>query len=137
VTILNYQMANRLDAIDPMVLALKKQIGSALPDEAMCRFDICLSETLQNLVLYAETDQKEDPIDLALGISEGRVVAEIFDPRGAAKFDLRQLAPDLSEIDAMAEHGRGLALIMECADAIDYGLMSERNRLSLTFLARS
>jgi serine/threonine-protein kinase RsbW len=129
-------MSNRIEAVDPMVLTLKSQVEGVLPDEAMWRFDICLSETLANLVLHADTDLKEEPIDVVLAVSDGVITAEIFDPKGALPFDVRQSARCLSDIDGMSEHGRGLGLIIECADGVDYGPSLDRNRLALTFMAR-
>ena len=135
-TEVTFHMPNRLEAVDPMVLTLKGQVDGVLPDEALCRFDICLSETLANLVLHAQTPQKDAQIDVILTIKRTTVTAEIFDPNGAEPFDIRDSARDLSEIEATAEHGRGLGLIVECADEVDYGPIRARNRLSLTFRAR-
>ncbi len=130
-------MPSRLDAVGPMVLTLKGQLEGILSDDALCRFDICLSETLANLVLHAKTNIKEAQIELTLVIGENVVAAEIFDPEGAQAFDIRDSARDLSQVDAMAESGRGLGLILECADSIEYGLVSDRNRLFLTFVERT
>lgn len=132
-----FHMPSRLDAVDPMVMTLKGQLEGILSDEALCRFDICLSETLANLVLHAKTNIKEAQIELTLVIAENVVAAEIFDPEGAQAFDIRDSARDLSEVDAMAESGRGLGLILECADSIEYGLVRDRNRLFLTFVERT
>lgn len=130
-------MPSRLDAVDSMVLTLKGQLEGILSDEALCRFEICLSETLANLVLHAKTAINEAQIELTLVIGKEVITAEIFDPEGAQAFDIRDSARDLSEVDAMAESGRGLGLILECADSVDYGLVRDRNRLSLTFLERT
>ena len=132
-----FHMPSRLDAVDSTVLTLKGQLEGILSDEALCRFDICLSETLANLVLHAKTAIKKAQIELTLDIGERVVVAEIFDPEGAQAFDIRNGARDLSEVDVMAEGGRGLGLILECADSVDYGLVRDRNRLSLTFVERT
>lgn len=129
-------MPSRLDSVDPMVLTLKGQLEGILSNEALCRFDICLSEALANLVLHAKTDINEALITVNLDIAEGVVTAEIFDPEGAQAFDIRDSARDLSEVDAMAESGRGLGLILECADSVDYGMVRDRNRLFLIFVER-
>lgn len=130
-------MANRLEAVDPMVLQLKERVEEHLGTEAQFRFDICVSEALANLVLHAQTDRKDTLIDLSLGISDDEVVIVLFDPVGADAFDLRDHARALSDVDAMAESGRGLGLILECADQVDYGAADRRNRLSLTFRERA
>lgn len=132
----SFHMPRRLEAVDPMVLTLKGRLEGFLSDEALCRFDICLSETLANLVLHAVTDVADAQIDVSLTFGNGNVTAEIFDPDGAQAFDIRDSARDLFDVDVLAESGRGLGLILECADAVDYGLIRNRNRLSLTFLER-
>ncbi len=131
---LTFHMPNQLDAVDPMVMTLKGQLQTALSTEALWRFDICISETLANLVLHAKTANLEAQVDITLNISKGLVIAEIYDPQGAAAFDIRDKAHDLKEVEVFAESGRGLGLIVECADLVDYGKVNGRNRLSLTFV---
>lgn len=135
-TTLTFQMANRLDAVDPMVLTLRRQVEGRLADETQFRFSVCVSEALTNLVLHAETPQKDAPIQITLALSDHEAVVDLFDPTGAKAFDLRENSPSLSEVDAMAESGRGLGLILECADQVHYGAVDQRNRLSLTFHSR-
>ncbi|WP_163850809.1 ATP-binding protein [Pseudooceanicola aestuarii] len=131
-----FQMINRLDAVDPMVLALKDQVAGPLEGEALLRFDISVTEALTNLVLHARTPLPEAEITITLHLEDDEVRIDIFDPIGAAPFDLRQSARALSDVDAMAEGGRGLGLIVECADGVDYGAIRQRNRLCLTFRGR-
>ena len=136
-TILTFHMPNRLEAVDPMVLTLKGQLETVLPDDVLFRFDICMSESLANLVLHAKAAKPGSQIDVTLEITPGRVTAEVYDPEGAAAFDIRDAAQDLSDVDVMAEGGRGLGLILECADVVDYGLVNNRYRLLMTFLAEN
>lgn len=135
-TTTTFYMPRQLEAVDAMVLTLKGRLEGILTDDALFRFDLCLSETLANLVLHAKTAVSAAQIDVRLNIENGTVVAEIFDPEGAQAFDIRNSAQNLSEIDVMAESGRGLGLILACADAVDYGAVNHRNRLSLTFVER-
>lgn len=136
-TPITFHMPKQLEAVDPMVLTLKRHVEGVLADEALFRFDICISETLTNLVLHAQTDVADAAIDVILDCDAARVVAEIYDPTGAKAFDIRQQGCDLAQVDPMAEGGRGLGLIRDCADALDYGPVNDRNRLKLTFEARS
>lgn len=119
-----------------MVLSLQRQVEGHLAPEALFRFDIAVTEALVNLVLHAHTPQKDAPIDITLAITGGTVVVGLFDPPGAAPFDLRAHARALAEVDSLAENGRGLGLILECADAVDYGVIVGRHRLCLTFKGR-
>lgn len=132
-----FQMPNQLDAVDPMVLTLKRLLEGHLADEAQFRFDICVSEALVNLVVHAETREKDVPIDIRLDVTGDAVTIEIFDPADAPAFDLREKGRALAEVDAMAEGGRGLGLILECANRVDYGAVQQRNRLELSFWGRN
>ncbi|SEL37805.1 serine/threonine-protein kinase RsbW [Pacificibacter marinus] len=119
-----------------MVLDLKSYLQGKVTDEVLMRFDICMSEALANLVLHAETKQKNVPIDLMLDLDGDILTVDIFDPEGTKAFDLRTQARALSEVDIMAESGRGVGLILECADEVEYGPVQNRRCLSLKFQAR-
>lgn len=126
-------MPNRLEGVDPMVLEIMSALEGDLPADVRARAQLCLSEALYNLVIHASTTDPSAPIDIVLADEATKVVIEIHDPPGAEAFDLRRHAATLSEIDLMAEGGRGLALIMECADSVEYGPSNGRNRLAIGF----
>jgi len=126
-------MANRLDGVDPTVRAIVARLEGVASEGLLMRVQLCLSEALTNLVVHGNTDQKAVPVDVVLTMAGDQVVFEIFDPMGAEPFDPLDHARSLSEIDPMAEGGRGLALILECADRLDYGPSDRRNRLSIGF----
>ncbi|MEM5478010.1 ATP-binding protein [Pacificibacter sp. AS14] len=132
-----FHMQNQLQAVDPMVLTLKGHLEDQLTYETLMRFDICMSEALANLVLHAETEQKDAPIDLTFNFDGDVLTVDIFDPEGAKAFDIRKQARALSDVDVMAESGRGLGLILECADGVEYGPVQNRRCLSLKFQARN
>lgn len=128
-----FKMANTLEAVDPMVLSLKAVVEGVLAKDGVMRFEICAIEALTNTVEHAPTTYKDKPIDIVLKQVDGEITLDIFDPEGAPPFDLNDHATDLSTIDPMAEGGRGLGLILQCADHVEYGDCSGRNRLSLGF----
>lgn len=132
-TVLTFHMSNDLGAVDPMVVALCQHVEWRLDAIAQSRFGICLSEALTNLVLHAETTDKDAPIQICLTNDHDEVVVELFDPEGAPAFDVREHGHALSQVDALAESGRGLGLIMECADRVDYGPVARKNRLLVGF----
>ena len=133
---LTFHMPRRIDDVDPTVRALTSELEGYLSGEARLRFEITVSEALSNLVIHAKPATADATIDIHLALAADQVVVEIFDPEGAEPFDIKAHARDLSQIDLMAEHGRGLGIIIECADAVDYGSHADRNRLRLTFIAR-
>lgn len=130
-------MANTIDAVDPMVLTLRSNVAALLADDTRFRFEVCVTEVLANLVTHAPTTSPDAQIRIVLNVNAGRALIEIFDPEGAAPFDLRNHATDLSEVDEMAEGGRGLGLIVECADSVKYGPSGGNNSLSLEFRDQS
>lgn len=132
-----FHMENQIDAVDPMVLSLKRQVEDLLPPEALFRFEICVSEALSNLALHAKPARDGARIMVTLSrLSPNGVQIEIYDPEGADAFDPRNHATALSEVDEMAEGGRGLGLILNCADVVTYGDRALRNRLCLAFRPR-
>lgn len=126
-----YKMSNIIDAVDPMVMTLRAEVAEVLSDDARFRFEICVTEALANLVTHAP--KSDAPVDILLTMSAGHTVIEIFDTAGAPPFDLRNHATDLADVDAMSEGGRGLGLIMECADRVHYGPSGPGNSLVLEF----
>lgn len=129
----SFHMQNDLGDVDRMVMSLKTAVDGTLGSAAMFKFEICTSEALTNIVKHAATPNKNDPILVQLSETDASLDVIIFDPAGAAAFDLRDHARDLDTVDPLAENGRGLGLIMQCADAVDYGSQNGRTRLILTF----
>lgn len=129
-----FHMANTPEDVDETVIQVISSIESAVSATLLTRVKICLSEALYNNVLHAQVDDKSGSISITIALKDGSLDLEIFDPIGAAPFDISAHAPDLAEVDLMAENGRGLGLIMECADSVNYGPSSEgHNRLVLGF----
>jgi len=117
-----------------MVLLLKAAVKDALEPEALLRFEICVTEALSNLTIHADSRDRDAPIDIGLTTSPTAVAVDIFDPVGTKPFDLKEHAVSLSDVELTAENGRGLGLILECADSVTYGPANDRNRLSLKFV---
>ncbi len=128
-----HQIQNTLEDVDHLVTSLEAVVCLALGPEATSRFEICLSEALTNLVKHAKPKMGAAAIEITVTEQDQIIVVEILDPVGADPFDLRDHAVDLKTIDPLAEEGRGLGLIMQCADAVDYGPSGDHNRLALQF----
>ncbi|MDA9207301.1 ATP-binding protein [Octadecabacter sp.] len=126
-------MRNDLGDVGRMVVSLKTAVEGQLDSASALKFEICASEALTNLVKHSEADEKNDPILVQLRASKACLEFMLFDPIGATPFDLREHAIDLEDVPTDAESGRGLGLIMQCADAVTYGSHDGRTRLTLTF----
>lgn len=127
-------MPTVLENVDAAVLALKSVVGDILGADVLIRFEICLAEALVNLVKYAAPGVTDAVVQIDLCEASDRVRIDIYDPEGTPAFDLRAHAKDLSKVELMAESGRGLGIIMQCADDVSYGAVDGRNRLALDFL---
>lgn len=128
-----FHMQNKLEDIDPTVLSVMAAVEGRLGIEPRFNVEVCVAEVLTNLVLHAAGD-KTRPIRITLTLTHDRLCIEVFDPEGAALFDLRDFGPHLSQVDVLAESGRGLSLIKICADALEYGPADGGHRLAMTFL---
>lgn len=128
-----YTMANSLEAVDPMVLTLKAAVIGELDKTAVQRFEICVIEALTNAVKHGWVGKQREEIELSLHLKPNDAVVDILDPIDAPAFDLRDHATDLDNIDIFSENGRGLGLILQCADYVDYHEIDGRNRLTLGF----
>lgn len=129
----SFHMENCLDDVDRTVLSLKTVVAGVLDGAVAFRFEVCTSEALTNLVKHSNPPDKDAPVLIELAETKDHVDVLIFDPLGAKPFDLRDHARDLSDVDPLAEGGRGLGLIMQCADAVNYGQIDGRTRLVLSF----
>ena len=127
-------MQKTLVDVDPMVMSLKAAVGMVLKGEDAVRCEISVTEALTNIVVHANSKTADAYIDLIVTEIPQAVVIEIFDPAGAEAFDPRDHVKILQAVDPMAESGRGLGLILKCADVVRYGPVDGRNRLSLAFL---
>jgi len=128
-----YTMSNALEAVDPMVQRLSAAVEPSLSDPTRFKFEICISEALNNLVAHARPKASAAEININLRVKPAAISIEIFDPAGAEPFDLREKATDLSQVNEMAEGGRGLGLIMEFANEVEYGQSNSGYSLLLKF----
>lgn len=126
-----FHMPNVLERVDPMVVSLRAHVESELAQDALTRFEICASEALTNLAKHGGCPGAE--VIIHVTTTAARVRLEIADPKGAEPFDLKQHARDLTQVDLMAESGRGLGLVLHCADAVDYSPTDTGYRLALDF----
>jgi len=125
-----------MEDVDPTVLALRTEVEGFLAAEALFRLELCLTEALSNLVLYSNIDDDSVEDGIRLQKADSGIVVQIIDPVGAVPFDINERGVPLEDVDPLAEGGRGLGLILECADVVKYGPQGERNCLSLNFQNR-
>lgn len=128
-----FDMLGTLDQVDCTVIALTGSVSATLAAEVRIRVAICVTEVLSNLVKHGQGMSAQSVIDVTMTEDDTAIMVQVFDPTGAAPFDPRDTATDLENLDALAESGRGLGLILTCADGVEYGPQDGRFRLVLTF----
>ena len=129
-----FHMTNDLADLDRAILSMKTRVEGTLGTSSTFKFELGVTEALSNLIKHAHANDPAALIQIIIWDNETNVVVEIFDPIGAQSFDPRDHAKSLTSVDPLAESGRGLGLILQCADHIDYGRKADRMCLSLTFL---
>lgn len=108
---------------------------NAVPASAIERLDICLNETLANIIMHGGDEALVAPVLLHLDVRRDGRAAEAtltvsdsgtaFDPLAAAT---GRPPATLSEAEP---GGLGLTMIRSAADTLDYRYSEGRNRLSI------
>ncbi|SPF81834.1 hypothetical protein PRI8871_03659 [Pseudoprimorskyibacter insulae] len=123
-----------MEAVDNMVVSLARDAMLQLDAGTAMRFELANAEVLTNIVKHALRGGDENAVvDIVVTSSERGVVFEAYDPEGVLPFDPRDNQIDLNKVDFNSESGRGIGILLECADEIDYGEVNGRNRLSNCF----
>lgn len=125
----------RLEAVDATMAALCAFVGDALSAEGLIRFEIAVTEALNNIVLHGALPSEAE-IAVLVRRADQDVAVEIRDPGPPAPAELFHGAPDLDDIDPLAESGRGIPLIAAMSDALDYRTAAGLNCLTLGFANR-
>lgn len=133
---LSFQMPARLDAIDATVTSLRDAVAPFLRADALFGFEIVASEALTNVVRHsfdALTPPPEAKVEVTLHCDETTVSLEFLDHGKSGPLDMFAAVPPLDDIDVLAEHGRGLSLILHYTDSAAYTSDQDGNRLHLVF----
>ena len=111
-----YIMRQVIEDVDPFVIAVTNSVGQVLDPATTTRCQICLAEALSNIVKYARPTHPGATIEITIIETDSVLTVDILEPAGTDAFDLRDHAVDLATVDPLAESGRGLGLILQCAD---------------------
>lgn len=130
----HFHMDGTMAAVDQMVVSLTQAASAVLSDGDVLRFELATSEVLTNIVKHALNGGNEGSIvDIELSTSDDGVVLEIYDPVDTEPFNPRDVQTHIDDVDPLAESGRGIAIILSCADELNYSPINGRQRLSISF----
>lgn len=126
-------MIRTTEQVDPTVVDLVARTGNVLSEPKRFQMQTALTEALYNTVLHTVGHAVADTVRIEIEIAPNAVRVGIHDPAGAVPFDLRDHVTALEDVDPLAESGRGLGLILQCADTIAYRPAGDGFRLDLGF----
>ena len=100
--------------------------------------ELCVVEAVNNCIEHAYDNEKGHDIEVLFRLYQDRLVIDICDMGKSMgqnclkQADRSALEVDPDHINTIAEQGRGLAIIKEIMDVVDYETKSGKNCLSLT-----
>ena len=130
---LQQDMRPDLAEVDRIVPAMLAALSDALSEDRLSTVEICLAEALTNAVNHARASQTQTAIHITAQILADSVRIEIIDAGRQSPSDLYTDVTDLGDIDPMDENGRGIPLISQLADEVQFTPAEGRNRLCLSF----
>lgn len=133
---LSLEMPAQLEAIDAMVVTLRQAVQSLLSAEDLFGFEVAISEALTNIVKHsfdATVQTSAANVSLTLTCGDQTIALDLIDHGKPGPADMFAKVPRLEDIDILAEHGRGLALIRHYSDLAEFSTGPHGNRLRLTF----
>lgn len=119
-----------LEEVDVLGSRLRDAAAPFLAEDRLFAFEIALVEALTNIIRHGGLSA-EDAVEVRLSETAGVVELEIRDTGPAPPADL--FTAPRPDSDPMAESGRGIALILSCADAVRLSRDGKVNRLVLRF----
>lgn len=129
-----FSMAAKIDDVDPMVLRLKAIAETVLDPNRVIAFEIAISEALTNVVRHAMAGQENGRVAIDLQTMDGRLLVSVSDTGTSAPSGFLSSVAGPDEVDQFAESGRGVGLMLACADSVEYASEDGINRLSMHFL---
>lgn len=100
--------------------------------------EVCIVEALNNAVRHAYNEEPGHFVELSVSLVPGKLVFDVFDSGHSADpeamhSDHRHTLEDRAgTVGQLAEGGRGLAIMQELMDSLEYTPGNTRNRLRLT-----
>jgi anti-sigma regulatory factor (Ser/Thr protein kinase) len=128
---------SRLDAVPLLVNLVGSlcELAGASPVERHLVV-LCLAEAANNSIIHAYHGEPGNKVKVEVTLHPERLVFEVIDTGAAAdvvKMNAdRRHAIGADSLGALAENGRGLAIMQEVMDLVEYSTEAGCNRLRLT-----
>lgn len=131
----SFTMPRDLAAISPLSQSVTALMAPAFDQDARDAVDLALVEALSNAVQHG-TKESAKQIGLEVSLTDTEITLDIIDSTPPMPlFLLEDVDPDALEIgddlEAVAENGRGLALIVMVMDEVTFHHVQDQTRLRL------
>jgi len=98
---------------------------------------LCLAEAVNNAIIHAYHEEPGRTVNLEVNLLPETLVFDVIDngtPGDPKKInsDCRSALELTSPSGAMAQSGRGLAIMQEVMDSVEYTVLADCNRLRMT-----
>ncbi len=120
---------------------LAGQVGAICDSAGLCPGDrhlvgLCLVEAVNNAIIHAHHEEPGNNVGVEVTVYPEKIVFDVIDsgtPADPAKMnaDHRAALEPGSSQDSLAESGRGLAIMQEVMDSVEYTVHPGSNRLRL------
>jgi anti-sigma regulatory factor (Ser/Thr protein kinase) len=100
------------------------------------RIEVCLTELLANLISYGYTDGRAGAATLSLWRQPDRYVVCVEDDGRPFDPSTHELPPQPNSLEDANASGRGIPLVRQFADSLQYRRHGAGNQLMLGFLAK-
>jgi serine/threonine-protein kinase RsbW len=113
-------------------------IGQGRIDEAVLdELQLVVAEAVNNIIRHAYREQPGRPISVRLELTAAGITLVFRDsgqapPPGFPQSRIGSLEVDPTDLAALGESGRGLAIIMSCVDRMDYARNGSANEMRLS-----
>lgn len=122
-----YTATSTYEAVKDALIAITQSAAPMLNEEKLARFELCLAETLNNIVEHSYREQPNHKIEIYLD-TDGNCIRTTIQDQGVPNPVLTQ-ASTMPEPEDLAEGGFGVSLIRKIASKIDY---ERRNGANIT-----
>lgn len=108
-----------------------------LSDTDACQIELCAVEAINNSIIYAYEGDILKKVEITLEYDNNAITLKVYDSGNSMDIKVLDKAvlaflDDREDIDNIPENGRGLALIKEIMDKVEYSTKDGVNCLVMT-----
>ena len=131
-----FSFLGSVENIRKFSIVVKNSVQSIWPDNPNLAFEVelCLTEALSNAHFHAHNEKCNKSLSYKIKGVGDKIRIHVFDSGNG--FSLEQEIQK-NEFDLLLDHGRGLKIIRNLVDRLDYSRGKQRNKLTIDKKVRS